>query len=562
MKNFKTTMKIHFILIILVVCTFGFPLKGFSQIEKLESIISQREKIKKEKEARLNELKKIYEDSKSPVSGLEILDKIYEEYYTYSYDSAMYYADKELRLATESGDDEYKNKALLHKALLNTKGGYYPEAERILTGIDTTTLSKENLNQYYTSLFWLNLYLGDFTKDQSLKPILREKMEESLKGIVDNTQPGTTEYFFNLAERFKISENNRDSAFVYYNKVIEEAPENSKIYASSAYSLAEHYKLRGENKEYKDWLIKAAISDISTPLKENLALQELAMLLYDEDKGELERSTNYMAVAWDDALFYGNNMRIVDISRKLPYLFPVYLDSIKEKEHRSVMALIIVSVLLLIMIGLFALIHKKNKQLNKQRDELHNQSNNLKALNSQLNDLNENLSVTNQKLIDSNDRLHGINIRRENLAKIWIDICAAHLYKMKSYKIMVRQKVKARLANDLLNNSAFKPIDEEDAQAFLARFDKAFLDLYPDFISEVNGLLKEDSRFVIKTPNTLNTELRICSLIRLGVKDSSEMADLLFASSQTIYNNRTKLRNRAKEKEGFEEKIRELSTGK
>lgn len=555
-------MKIHFIQIILLVCTLGFPLKGFSQIEKLDSIISQREKIKKEKEARLNELKKIYEDSKSPVSGLEILDKIYEEYYTYSYDSAMYYADKELRLATESGDDEYKNKALLHKALLNTKGGYYPEAERILTGIDTTTLSKENLNQYYTSLFWLNLYLGDFTKDQSLKPILRKKMEESLKGIVDNTQPGTTEYFFNLAERFKISENNRDSAFVYYNKVIEEAPENSKIYASSAYSLAEHYKLKGENKEYKDWLIKAAISDISTPLKENLALQELAMLLYDEDKGELERSTNYMAVAWDDALFYGNNMRIVDISRKLPYLFPVYLDSIKEKEHRSVMALIIVSVLLLIMIGMFALIHKKNKQLNQQRDELHNQSDNLKVLNSQLSDLNENLSVTNQKLIESNDRLHGINIRRENLAKIWIDICAAHLYKMKSYKIMVRQKVKAHLANDLLNNSAFKPIDEEDAQAFLARFDKAFLDLYPDFISEVNGLLKEDSRFVIKTPNTLNTELRICSLIRLGVKDSSEMADLLFASSQTIYNNRTKLRNKAKEKEGFEEKIRELSTGK
>ena len=555
-------MKIHFIHIILLVCTLGFPLKGFSQIEKLDSIISQREKIKNEKEARLNELKKIYEDSKSPVSGLEILDKIYEEYYTYSYDSAMYYADKELRLATESGDDEYKNKALLHKALLNTKGGYFPEAERILTGIDTTTLSKENLNQYYTSLFWLNLYLGDFTKDQSLKPILRKKMEESLKGIVDNTQPGTTEYFFNLAERLKISENNRDSAFVYYNKVIEEAPENSKIYASSAYSLAEHYKLKGEYKEYKDWLIKAAISDISTPLKENLALQELAMLLYDEDKGELERSTNYMAVAWDDALFYGNNMRIVDISRKLPYLFPVYLDSIKEKEHRSVMALIIVSVLLLVMIGMFALIHKKNKQLNQQRDELHNQSDNLKALNSQLSDLNENLSVTNQKLIESNDRLHGINIRRESLAKIWIDICAAHLYKMKSYKIMVRQKVKAHLANDLLNNSAFKPIDEEDAQAFLARFDKAFLDLYPDFISEVNGLLKEDSRFVIKTPNTLNTELRICSLIRLGVKDSSEMADLLFASSQTIYNNRTKLRNKAKEKDGFEEKIRELSTGK
>jgi DNA-binding CsgD family transcriptional regulator len=56
----------------------------------------------------------------------------------------------------------------------------------------------------------------------------------------------------------------------------------------------------------------------------------------------------------------------------------------------------------------------------------------------------------------------------------------------------------------------------------------------------------------------LNTELRIYALIRLGVKDSSTIATLLFYSPQTIYNYRSAVKNRAKDKERFEEDVMEL----
>ena len=44
----------------------------------------------------------------------------------------------------------------------------------------------------------------------------------------------------------------------------------------------------------------------------------------------------------------------------------------------------------------------------------------------------------------------------------------------------------------------------------------------------------------------------------MGVKDSSRIATLLFYSPQTIYNYRTAVRNRARDRENFEEQVKQL----
>lgn len=103
-------------------------------------------------------------------------------------------------------------------------------------------------------------------------------------------------------------------------------------------------------------------------------------------------------------------------------------------------------------------------------------------------------------------------------------------------------------------------INEEDANTFLSRFDKAFLDLYPTFIDEFNSLLQEDGRIYQKSNNTLTTELRIFALIRLGVKNTTDIAGLLFLSNQTIYNSRYAVKKKAINKETFEEDILNLCT--
>ena len=81
---------------------------------------------------------------------------------------------------------------------------------------------------------------------------------------------------------------------------------------------------------------------------------------------------------------------------------------------------------------------------------------------------------------------------------------------------------------------------EKDHAELLKNFDTAFLRLFPNFIEDFNKLLKPDQQVKISKEELLNTELRIFALIRLGVDDSSKIADFLHYSANTIYNYRAR----------------------
>ena len=70
--------------------------------------------------------------------------------------------------------------------------------------------------------------------------------------------------------------------------------------------------------------------------------------------------------------------------------------------------------------------------------------------------------------------------------------------------------------------------------------------------------MTEGNEITPKTQYTLNTELRTFALIRLGVKNTADIAGLLFLSNQTIYNCRSVTKNKAVDKEHFEEDVMNL----
>ncbi len=83
--------------------------------------------------------------------------------------------------------------------------------------------------------------------------------------------------------------------------------------------------------------------------------------------------------------------------------------------------------------------------------------------------------------------------------------------------------------------------------------------MFPDFVKEFNALLNPNERVVLKPGELLNTELRIYALIRLGISDSDKIADFLRYSVSTIYNYRTKVRNKAAgERQHFEEEVMKI----
>jgi DNA-binding CsgD family transcriptional regulator len=67
--------------------------------------------------------------------------------------------------------------------------------------------------------------------------------------------------------------------------------------------------------------------------------------------------------------------------------------------------------------------------------------------------------------------------------------------------------------------------------------------------------LVDDEKIVLKDDELLNVELRILALIRLGISNSSQIADFLRYSVNTIYNYRAKAKNRAISRDDFEETL-------
>ncbi|MCY1312198.1 hypothetical protein D9M70_625990 [compost metagenome] len=88
-------------------------------------------------------------------------------------------------------------------------------------------------------------------------------------------------------------------------------------------------------------------------------------------------------------------------------------------------------------------------------------------------------------------------------------------------------------------------IVDNELEELYKSFDTIFISLYPSFVKEFNALLLPEEQITPKANEILNTELRILALIRLGITDSVKIAAFLRYSLSTIYNYRTKARNKA-----------------
>ena len=127
----------------------------------------------------------------------------------------------------------------------------------------------------------------NYVSDEREKEKLFLQMEESLKQAIANADSGSADYYYLKGEHLHIYDKQYDSAILSYEKVVSIVPMRSKLYASATYALASCYLKKDDLENYEQWLTRAAISDILTPLKENFALQELSMYLFQKDNSNV-----------------------------------------------------------------------------------------------------------------------------------------------------------------------------------------------------------------------------------------------------------------------------------
>ncbi len=530
-------MKIYRIASVLVLLLFACAASATEdELRELDSYVERRAEFMDAKQKRIDAVKQKLHSAGTREECLSLYDDIFKEYYTFRFDSSMVYVMRGLELARQAQNAYYTDNFLIHRGLLLATSGYYSQAEAVLQSIDVEQMHPSLRFEYYYSLSWLYNFWSAYCNDSEFAPHYRQLRTQYLGEALRYTPAGGAMHNYLMGEKLYYEDHRRES-MAYYAKVLKQVPVSDRLYASAAYALARDYKLQNDLPHYESYLIRAGISDQVCPLKENLALQELSLYLYEKDEDNSDRAVRYIYCSMEDAQFYNNRLRMLEISHILPRIVSAYQTQINKRTAATNWALAGVSLLTLVLLCMTVFVYKQNKKLNQRRLKLREQ-------NALLERLNRQLSSTNQ--------------HRETYLRLFLDMSALYIGRLDGFRKTVLRNIKAGKTAELLQKIDRVRVGEDEARDFYDRFDRAFLILYPDFVDNLNRLLRDDAQVTPETPHSLTTELRIYALMRLGVTASSEIATLLFYSTQTIYNYKSAMKSRAKNRDTFDRDVNAL----
>ena len=530
-----------FILFFLLAATAQAQMQTEKLLRGLDEVLAKRNQYTNEKLHHIQLLKSFLSTTRDPKMRLQIYQQLYDQYYVLNYDSAAACVNNSYRLAEKIGDNNYSQLARLEKAELYSIAGLYSEAEDLLDSIGDGGVEPALQLRNYIVRYRLYSYWANYCSNELFSPNYSDMASAYLRKAMPLMDKHAPEYYYYKGEYEAYVEKNNAKARFYYLKAIRRLPKASRYYAMTAFALALNYLGTQDTLRYEKYLVEASCSDIICSTKENLALQNLATYLFKYHKDQINNAVRYINISMDDAKSYNARLRILEISQRLPIIVSSYESILKQRN--SVLTLINVAVALLAILLMSAIyyIFKQNKKLALQR--------------RQLADNYQKLSVLNSQLGTDNTELLNTNLKRDRLVKLYIDLCAKFINRLNNYTKLVKRKIIANQVKELLSTVSSSRLSEEDATTFRTNFDKCFLALYPTFKTELNGLLTDDGQLDDPGEDKLSNEQRIYALIRLGVKESSEIASVLFFSPQTIYNYRSSVKKKAKDKEDFDTEV-------
>ncbi len=533
--NKMRTFPIFMLLVLLT--TSPVYAKPQNDLASLDSVLSIRDTFLKNKKRRIDSIKSRIPVNAPIMDKLKGYDRLYEEYLTLSFDSAMKYINLAEKLVSDTGDYDLNAKVKIHKSMSYATSGHFSQAIDELKKIQSSCLSDTLLEKYYQAYQWTYGLWAEYSQDKTFAPIYYRNSKTYLDSLIQVTPRNTSLYNYRIAEKALMFNHDFETAKKNYLKVVDKEPKNSRLYAQSAFALAQAYNNLQDRANYRKWLINAAISDQMIPLKENLALQDVAILIKNED-GDLERANAYLTYSLNDALEYNNRLRILEIGKKLPAIATAYQETVLAKNKQLHLYLVTIVIIVIILIIAIAIIIEQKRKIRNR---------------------NVTLSTFNDQLKVFNKQLQETNRSREQYVNLFLNLCAGYIDKYNRMQLTVTSKVKAGQYNALqkLLQANSRPSEAELREVFF-NFDTAFLRLYPDFIKNVNTLLQPDKAICPKSSELLNANLRILALIRMGITDSTKIATLLFYSQQTIFNRRTEMRNRAINRDSFEKEIMDI----
>lgn len=509
-------------------------------IRQLDAVLGDKEEIEEAKKSRIAGLKAAIYPGMDRDMLYARLNDIFNEYFQYDIDSTIAYGHKKLDFAVSTGRADLINDAILDIADRYATSGMNDEALSLVSQIDSSTLDSEFSKR---RLSLLNTIYSNLAAS-SVDPLLVRQYEKEravvMAGMMSQLADDDIASAF-VGANILIDRGKADEAVGLLQRWTEKGDISLNDLGILYYSIATAYRNKGDRQAAKLSLARSTRYDLMVPKYEYMSLIELAGMLYED--GDIEHAYTYIMRAVDDAVRANAQACKDNIFNIMPIIAGTYDAKMKTANHMMRVVLVIMAVMLLLLVTLAFL-------LTKDRRRMHAAERLTAEKNAQLNILNGELRRYNDMLKESD----GI---KDSYLGIYLNMCSDYIDGLDRYRSDIRKIVKEGDEKDLLNALKSREFMDRQLEEFYSRFDATFLDLFPDFIDQLNELLEEDKQIALSAKDrTLTTELRVLALIRLGVNDSERIAHFLRRSVSTIYNYRVKMRNSARiDRDKFEKEL-------
>jgi hypothetical protein len=494
----------------------------------LDKTIQRKTLYAEKREQQTDSLKNLLSQTIDASQRFRLKDEIFHQYRYYNLNLALEYVKKQAIIAAEAQNKPFEHRATMNKSEIFGMMGMYMEAFDLLSGIERMEMNDEMLLHFYNR--YLSLY--QLIAQNTLAPEKQSKYRQNIIHYRDSVliiaAESSPSYKFAKTEML-IESGQYDDALKLLNQFHAEYGSDGASFGAMAHIFSKIYARKESVEEQKRYLAISAIADLRKGVKEHIALRELAVLLYHE--GDIRRAYKYAKSAIEDATFSGAQFRILEMSETLPIIIDAYEQKIRQEKRNLALFLILIS-FLLCLLSISALITWRQKK------KLATAKMTLKLTNDDLLLTNKNLDKLNKKLLESN-RI------KEAYIGHFLDLCSDYIRKLEQFKSTLNKKAMAKNWDELQKALKSNEMINSEREALFENFDRIFLHLYPNFINDFNALVFEEERYTPKRNELLNTELRIFALIRLGITDSSKIAQFLDYSPTTIYNYRTRAKNKS-----------------
>ncbi|RBQ03352.1 DUF6377 domain-containing protein [Pedobacter miscanthi] len=510
-------MKFFILNIFLLIFSFSaYPVqKNNGVLDRLKTEIAKKDGYDKVKLSRIRQLRS--DISHRPDHLFDTYMKLFDEYEYYKFDSAYFYGRKILELSLTGKNEIRVNISKVKIASLLLHAGMFKETFDYLDEINVSRLDKSYKYDYYCLKSGAYSNLAIYNDDVNFTRTYNQTAIKYLDSAIAQCEPGSFDYRFTRGNR-QVVAGQTDQPPRDFIELLKHYKLSQHQRARLLTGLAAFYQRDNQNR-LRVWLLaESAISDIRSSTKETLATLLLAEDIFKH--GDLDNAYLFIQQSRDDAGFYGNRLRKLKIESILPDI-ATQVNMATQREKNKFLTYFLSISLLAVVVSLTSFMIFFQLRRLKVKEQI------IQQKNKELKDINRQLS-------EINDKLREYATVNERYIGYFFDVVSGYILKLDRLKKNVERKVLAKRFGEILPD--LKDIDiKKERETLFHTFDRIFVSIFPNFVEEFNSLLGKEDQIWPKSPELLNTDLRIFALIRLGITDVEAIATILEYSINTVY---------------------------